>query len=209
MVRLRVRIRFSKQGDLRLIGHRDLMRCLERVFRRAGLALSFSEGFHPNPRMTFPLALAVGIEGVDEVMEVELAESYTAEELLRRETPQSPPGLVFRAIEVLPDGGKKARVQSVCYEAPIPSRSPPVLRERIEHLLAASSWPIERAHGRRPIDLRPLLLELALPGDVLGMRLRVDGGGSVGPRDVLAALGLADLEQQGVHLRRTAVEVCA
>ena len=45
------------------------MRCLERLFRRAGLALSFSEGFHPKPRMTFPLALAVGIEGVDEVME--------------------------------------------------------------------------------------------------------------------------------------------
>ena len=74
MVRLRVRIRFSKQGDLRLIGHRDLMRCLERVFRRAGLALGFSQGFHPKPRMTFPLALAVGIEGLDEVMEVELAE---------------------------------------------------------------------------------------------------------------------------------------
>ncbi len=209
MVRLRVRIRFSKQGDLRLIGHRDLMRCLERVFRRAGLALSFSEGFHPKPRMTFPLALAVGIEGVDEVMEVELAESYTAEELLRRVTPQSPPGLVFRAIEVLPDGVKKVQVQSVSYQAPIPSRSQTVLRQRIEHLLAASSWPIERAHGARPIDLRPLVLELALHDDVLVMRLRVDRCGSVGPRDVLAALGLADLEQQGVHLRRTAVEVCA
>ncbi len=75
MVRLRVRIRFSKQGDLRLIGHRDLMRCLERVFRRAQLALGFSQGFHPKPRMTFPSALAVGIEGLDEVMEVELADA--------------------------------------------------------------------------------------------------------------------------------------
>ena len=41
------------------------------------------------------------------------------------------------------------------------------------------------------------------------MRLRVDSRGSVGPREVLAALGLADIERQGVRLRRTAVEICA
>ena len=91
VVRLRVRIRFSKQGDLRFIGHRDLMRCFERLFRRAGLALSFSQGFHPKPRMTFPLALAVGIEGIDEVMEVELAETSRGG-AFRRLAPQAPPG---------------------------------------------------------------------------------------------------------------------
>ena len=37
MVRQRVRIRFRKQGDLRFVGHRDLVRSLERLFRaRAG-----------------------------------------------------------------------------------------------------------------------------------------------------------------------------
>jgi radical SAM-linked protein len=209
MVRLRVRIRFCKQGDLRLIGHRDLMRCLERVFRRAGLALSFSEGFHPKPRMTFPLALAVGIEGVDEVMEVELAERYDAEELRRRLTPQAPPGLVFGTIEVLPEGARKVRVQSASYEAPIPASRESALGERIGHLLAAASWPIQRAPGRAPIDLRPQLMELSLGGRVLRMRLRVESRGSVGPRDVLAALELSDLEQQGACLRRTTVEICA
>lgn len=185
------------------------MRCLERLFRRAGLSLSFSEGFHPKPRMTFPLALAVGIEGVDEVMEIELAERYEADELRRRLTPHAPPGLVFRAIDVLPDGSTKAQVRSASYEVPIPATCEAVLGERIGRLLAAESWPIERARGRAPIDLRPLLLELAIDECVLRMRLRVDSHGSVGPRDVLGALGMADLEQQGVHLRRTAVEVCA
>ena len=60
MIRQRVRIRFPKQDDLRLISHRDLMRAWERLFRRAGVALSMSEGFHPKPRMSFPSALAVG-----------------------------------------------------------------------------------------------------------------------------------------------------
>jgi hypothetical protein len=231
MIRLRVRIRFSKQGDLRLIGHRDLMRCLERLFRRAGLALGFSQGFHPKPRMTFPLALAVGIEGLDEVMELELAEAGKgdsphlperpegccaqmgtvpfsgAEDLRRRLSSHAPPGLVFHAVEVLPEGSRKARVTSARYEVPIPTSARAGLRARIDRLLAASSWPIERARGRAAIDLRPLVSELALREDVLAMRLRVDQSGSVGPREVLAALGLAEIERQGVRLRRTAVEL--
>jgi radical SAM-linked protein len=209
MVRLRVRIRFSKQGDLRLIGHRDLMRCLERLFRRAGLKLSFSEGFHPKPRMTFPLALAVGIEGVDEVMEVELAESYDAEQLRQRIAPQAPPGLAFHSIEVLPEGSRKAQVCSASYEVPIPEPREPALAQRIDRLLAAASWPIERAPARRSLDLRPLVMELSLRERVLRMRLRIDRAGSVGPREVLAALEADDLERQGVRLCRTAVEICA
>ena len=40
-----------------------------------------SEGFHPKARMSFPLALSLGIEGLDEVMEVEFRESLAAEEI--------------------------------------------------------------------------------------------------------------------------------
>ena len=209
MVRLRVRIRFSKQGDLRLIGHRDLMRCLERLFRRAGLALGFSQGFHPKPRMTFPLALAVGIEGLDEVMEVELAEPATAEELLRRSGAAGPAGAR------VPRGGSAARGQQEgprperSYEAPIPAPEQAGLGERIERLLAASSWPIERARGRGRSTCARSCPSWRCGEGVLAMRLRVDGRGSVGPRDVLAALGLAGIERQGVRLRRTAVEIAA
>ncbi|MCE5267464.1 MAG: TIGR03936 family radical SAM-associated protein [Planctomycetaceae bacterium] len=206
MVRLRVRIRFAKQGDLRLIGHRDLMRCLERLFRRAGLPLGFSQGFHPKPRMTFPSALAVGIEGLDEVMELELAEPATADDLMRRLTPQAPPGLTFRAVQVLPEGAKKVQLRSASYEASIPASERAGLAERIERLLAASSWPVERARGRRSIDVRPLVLDLALADGVLTMRLRLCSDGSAGVREMLAALGLADVEQRGAHLRRTALE---
>jgi len=236
VVRNRVRIRFSKQGDLRLIGHRDLMRCFERMFRRAGLALAFSQGFHPKPRMTFPLALAVGIVGIEEVMEGELAagkgdgprptfgrrpperpeECFApsktapfsdAESLARRLAPQAPAGLRIGAVELLPEGAPKARVRSVSYDVPIPPPYRAGLPERIERLLAAASHPIERARGRAPIDLRPLLAELILRGDALHMRLLVSRLGSVGPREVLAALDLPDLEPLGVRLRRTAVEI--
>jgi len=209
MVRQRVRIRFGKRGDLRLVGHRDLVRSLERLFRRAGLRLGMSEGFHPKPRMSFSSALGLGIEGLDEVMELELAESYTADELLERLAGHAIPGLTFRSVELLPPGTRKATVKSVRYQVPVPAERRARLADGTARLLAASSWPVERAGDRGPIDVRPFLLELTLREGVLAMRLSIGRGASAGPRDVLRALGMESLEWEGVYLTRTMVELDA
>jgi len=207
MVRQRVRIRFCKHEDLRWIGHRDLMRCLERLFRRAGLPLGMSQGFHPKPRMTFPLALAVGIEANDEIMELELAESCTADEMLDRLRRHAPPGLTINSVEILPEGSKKARVRSVSYELPVPPQCSSGLADKVDRLMAGSSCPIRRPNRTTPLDLRPLLEELTLRRSVLSMRLRTDDRGSIRPRELLDVLGLADVELEGVHLTRTVVEI--
>jgi radical SAM-linked protein len=203
----RVRIRFCKQGDLRLIGHRDLARCFERWFRRAGLKLRMSEGFHPKPRISFPSALAVGIAGIDEVMELELVETCLAEELQEQLSGHAPPGLSINAIEVLPPASPKARVRSFRYEVPLPDACRDGLAERIEQLASSASWSIHRSNRQTPIDLRQWLEELTLREGVLYMRLRTAAQATAGPRDVLAALGLGDLEKEGVCLTRTAVEL--
>src|SRR5262249_62160628 len=71
-VRDKVRVRFRKGGDLRLVSHRDLMKCFERMFRRAGLPVAATKGFNPRPRLSFPMALALGVVGQQEVAELEL-----------------------------------------------------------------------------------------------------------------------------------------
>jgi len=207
MVRPRVRIRFSKKSALRLIGHRDLMRSLERLFRRAGLSLGMSEGYRPKPRVHFPLALAVGIEGRREVMELELNEAPTADELLARLQPQAPPGLRIETLEVLPPGSRKARAVSASYEMAIPLSRLPGLEERIQRLLSATTMPIRRPNRSAPIDLSESLLAISLREGILEMRLKTDPGGSAGPRDLLAALELEDLEHEGTALTRSDVEI--
>ena len=183
------------------------MRCFERIFRRAALPLGRSEGFHPKPRMTFPLPLAVGISGADEVMEFELAETLTAEEIETRLAPQLPGGLKLRSADVLPPGAKKVRVASASYVAPIPAALTNGVSERIDRLLAQSACPIARSHGRSSVDIRPLLETLSVSNGILQMRLRIEQAGSAGPREVLSALDLGDLESHGVALTRTAVEI--
>lgn len=168
-----------------------------------------SEGFHPKPRMTFPAALAVGIEGTDEVMEVELSEPLGAEELKARLESQLPSGLTVRAIEVLPPGARKGQVRSFRYRISVPPGQETGLDERIERLLAAPSWPLARPDGKKPVDLRERLAALELADGALSFQLLAgqSGEGSAAPRDVLAALGLDGLERQGVHLTRNQVEI--
>jgi len=207
MIRQRVRIRFRKQGDLRLIGHRDLLRTFERWFRRAGLRLSMSEGFHPKARMSFPSALALGIEGVDEVMEFEVAEHADADQLMGRLSPHSPPGLTIADLRLLSPGEGKARVSQAAYAMPIPESQHGRLKRRVCHLAEQSSYLVERDGLKAPVDLKAALDHLHFDGGVLQFRLNVVSQGSVRPKDVLEALRLDDLETEGCYLTRTAVEL--
>lgn len=209
MVRQRVRIRFAKQGDLRLISHRDLMRTWERLFRRAGVVLAMTEGFHPKPKMMFPSALAVGIEGQEEVLEIELADRHDGEELARALREQAPSGLEIRQLELLGEGSPKARVQSVTFAVGVPEELVDDVQRRLTWLMAQSSYTVSREGRKSPLDLRPLIESLSLDGDRLRMRLRVDGDGSARPREVLAALGLADVESHGLVLAREQVELAS
>src|SRR5882724_11469743 len=98
MVRDKVRIRFRKGGELRLVSHHDLMRCFERMLRRAALPFHSTQGFNPRPRLVFALSLALGIVGADEVVELELGEELPLDEIRARLTAQAPEGLEFISI---------------------------------------------------------------------------------------------------------------
>src|SRR3954451_17507900 len=134
MDRYKLRIRFAKQGDLRLVSHRDLMRTLERALRRAELPFSTTEGFNPKPRMSFPLPLGLGIEGRDELLELELREPVPPDEVRRRLAEHAPPGFAVRSVEPLALGDR-ARVDAVRYEVPIPPERRSAAHEAVRSLL--------------------------------------------------------------------------
>ncbi len=197
----RVRIRFAKQGDLRLISHRDLVRTLERLFRRAAVDVRQSEGFHPKPRMMFPSALGLGIAGLDEVVDVDLAQATANEELLARLSAQAPPGLTILSIEAVPAGARKVRASCVSYEIPVPAERAAGLPAKVAALLAQATCPVERPGRAAPVDLRATLEALTLEQGVLRMKLRAIHEAQARPRDILAVLGLEDLESHGLLVR--------
>jgi radical SAM-linked protein len=207
MVRRRVRIRFRKQGDLRLIGHRDLIRAWERLFRRAGVEVRMSEGFHPKPRMSFPSALAMGVSGADEVLEVELVNEADAAGLAATLERHAPEGLAITSAELRPPGEPAAQARRVAFEFPVPIERRAELAERIAGWQARGSHLIDRGEGRKPVDLADFVEQIELVDGVLRMQIRVTRQGAARPRELLELLGLEDLERRGVYLTRTAVEL--
>lgn len=76
---MRLRVRFSKTGKIRFIGHRDVARVTERAVRKAGLPVAYSEGFSPRMKLSFGLALPTGYESDGEFVELPLVADAVAD----------------------------------------------------------------------------------------------------------------------------------
>ena len=64
----KVRLEFSKTGKAKFISHLDLNRALKSVFIRSKVAIWFTNGFNPHPKMVFALPLSVGAESITELL---------------------------------------------------------------------------------------------------------------------------------------------
>ena len=89
----RVRLSFSKRKEARFLSQLELARALFRATRRAMLLLKYSQGFHPQPRISFGPALAVGLESMEELMDMELKGDISVETIINRLNQELPQGL--------------------------------------------------------------------------------------------------------------------
>jgi radical SAM-linked protein len=206
----KVRLRFAKSGDFRLVSHHDLVRCLERALRRAGIAVATTQGFNPRPKVTFTLSLALGIEGRREVVEIDLAEPLEPAEVLSRLAAVSPPGLQWLEAEPATTP-RAAQAGAVAYRIDLPADRRTQAAVALAELLAAESRPYARRRPDRTVelDLRPFLLDAAIdPEGALRFRLKVTNSGAAArPEDIVDVLGLGDLLREGTVLARTDVEL--
>ena len=198
------RVRFSKTGKMRYLSHHDLMRLFERALRRSGLPLRMTEGYNPHPILSFPTALGLGIESLDEILEFEL-NAWTApakiEQLLGVQMPE---GVKLAKVEAFARKDRSA-IEFVEYEARIPEGTD--LAPGIREFLAKKEAWIERKSdkGGKKVEIRRYVLALeAEPGRVL-MRVRVTDQGTAKPEEVLRAAGL-ELGPE-VKIRKTYTEV--
>jgi radical SAM family uncharacterized protein/radical SAM-linked protein len=67
--------RFEKTGRPVFMGHLELMELFKRAFRRGGLTLSLTRGFHPSPKLSLMTALPLGVPSLDEVALFSLADN--------------------------------------------------------------------------------------------------------------------------------------
>jgi radical SAM-linked protein len=187
----KVRIRFRKAGDLRLVSHLDLMRSLERVLRRAALPFRMTEGFHPTPRLVLAQSLPLGVVGHREVAELELTEEINPDEVVSRLRAQAPPGIEFLSAKRIPTkltGRPRRAVYRIRLESP-----PADLPSRVDNFLTATEVWAERERPKpRQINIRPYVDSLAVADRTLAVSVWLTQEGSARADEVAAAVGLGD-----------------
>ena len=153
---MRMRITFSKQGALRYTGNLDLHKILERSIRRAGLPLTYSQGYHPQPKIQLAAALPLGFASHAEVMDIWLNEE--ADNVVSRLQANVPPGLTIFQVNPVDEREPSLQTQVIAAEYKVEITEAgygPGLTEKIASVMEAESIPRER-RGKQ-YDLRPLI----------------------------------------------------
>ena len=204
----KVRLTFSKTGDMKYLGHLDIVTLFSRAIRRAGIPMAYSAGFHPLPKIGFGPPLSVGIESMAEEMDLELAEYMKPHEIHERLNKTLPQGIkILEAAEV---PLKLHSISAIITEATyliflkngrsLTSISRSKLEERMNMLLERDEIVIhqQREGKKRSINMRPLIKSFFIANDnTLQLTLGKGESGSVKPHEVAAHfLGISDEESR-------------
>ena len=199
---MRIRITFSKQGALRYTGHLDLHKLWERAARRAELPLAYSQGFHPQPKMSLAAALPLGFSSTCEVLDMRLEREIPLDGLREQLNSTLPPGIQVVSVEQVDERlpSLQTLVASAEYKVELKEQvDPSELKRKIESVLEAES--ILRIRREKKYDLRPLIEALELAGHTIVMKLADREGATGRPEEVLNELGIAFEETRIERIR--------
>ncbi|OQY42338.1 MAG: hypothetical protein B6240_14075 [Desulfobacteraceae bacterium 4572_87] len=167
-IAMRFRLTFTKMGSTRHLSHLELGRVLNRAFRRAGLKLSYSQGFHPMPKISFFSALPVGTRSMAELAEIELAEGADENDLKDKINRELPKGVEITRIEKVSHSGKKLRLKASRFL--ITLKDATFNETNLTEFLKSKHFEVVKINkkGEHTIDARSLVTDMRLvsPGQI-------------------------------------------
>ena len=97
----KLKIIFSKSGDMRFISHLDLMRLFQRASRRACLPVTITKGFSPHLKISITKALKLGLESFNEEAFIYMDKMIDPEEFKDSMNDNLPGGIRIKKAEAL------------------------------------------------------------------------------------------------------------
>ncbi len=105
---MKLRVKFSKHGAMKFIGHLDVMRYFQKAIRRAGIDIAYSAGFSPHQIMSFASPLGLGLESNGEYMDIEVNSLTSSEDFINALNAQMVEGIEILEAVLLPDNAENA-----------------------------------------------------------------------------------------------------
>ena len=163
---MKIRIKFTKTGSIRYIGHLDVMRYFQKLNRRANIDVKYSAGFSPHQIMSFAAPLGVGLESLGEYVDIEVNSTMSSKEAIDALNAASVDGITVTGYVRLDDNVANAMscVAAADYKVRIKDNYKPStdnIKEAFENFLNQQSIVVEKATKKSvmEVDLRPLIFD--------------------------------------------------
>lgn len=192
---LKVRIKFSKTGALKYIGHLDVMRYFQKLIRRSKLPVSYSEGFSPHQIMSFAMPLGISDESIGEYVDIEISEKVTSEYAINALNAVSVPEIQVLSFREIPEGKKynaMASITAAAYEVKIREEAcdKEALINAFEIVLAKDQITILKKSKKTEnvIDIKPFIYDYKVNEDSFYLLLSCGSVMNIKPELVFEAV---------------------
>ncbi len=197
---MKVRIKYTKSGSMKFIGHLDVMRYFQKAVKRAGFDIAYSQGFSPHQLMSFAAPLALGVTSEGEYFEAEFNSLVSSDEFVRRFNEQMVEGMAVNDVVLLPEGAKKAMsiVAASDYLITIQDKEDdPEFKKRKSALLSACTTILNKdtievfrktKKQEKIEDIKPGIYQLEVRDDRIYMLLATGSEYNLKPDSVIEAL---------------------
>lgn len=167
----KLRLKFSKNGPIKFIGHLDVMRYFQKAIRRADIDVKYSEGFSPHQVISFAQPLSVGATSDGEYMDMTVNYMVSTQDIMDRLNNVMNEGIKILAVTELSDKDGKAMTSSFAARYKLSFR---------ENLLPDFDWTSEferyisqdklpamkkTKSGEKEIDMKPMIFEYSIDKD--------------------------------------------
>ncbi len=214
VARSRVRLKWSKDEEVRFTSHLDVVRTFERAIRRSGIPIAYSEGFHPHQRIALGPPLPLGFVSENEFLDLQLTEPFS-KEFIPRLNNTLPQGIKFSEGKPIFSKAESlsAAINATLYKVELPF-SEAEIKGKIEqilsqkHLMATRVSKIDRGlpsqrEELKEVDIRYEILKLENTGSTLEMLLTIGNQGYAKPQEVLTfGLGMKEKEVLSLLIKR-------
>jgi len=196
-----VRIKFSKTGAMKFLGHLDVLRYFQKAIRRSGIDIAYSQGFHPHQIMSFAQPLGVGVTSEGEYVDIEMNSFSSEDEIMTRLNAAMTDGFkvlkVTHVADPLPNTKKETAMSLVAaadyrltlregYELPCTMEE---FSKRFDAFMSQEQINIIKTTktGEHEIDCKPLIFDYLVDESGIFLKLSAGSTDNIKPELIIEA----------------------
>lgn len=189
---MRIRIKFSKNGSLKYIGHLDVMRFFQKAIRRAGLDVVYSEGFSPHMLMSFAQPLGVGVTSEGEYFDLDIKTADPSGHMKETLNAQMPEEIrVLEIVKIPEDKANKCMtlVAAADYEISFDGADTDRIENDFERFMMQDGINIVKKTKKNEVltDIKPMIYSFRFENGRLALRLSSGSVNNLKPQLVMSA----------------------